>query len=186
MATSITNVHAKWIAGNLVYQDNSGNTIFTISPTGIARTSQERIMNLDAKAGTTAGWTVGAGDNLGNLATLPASQTASTLVVPITGLKVGDTITSFKVVGQIESAGNTATLDADLRKLTATAAGNADASVGAITQISVTADTKITTEKTGLTEVTAADESFYVLLTGTTAASTDVDLMSITVTVTTS
>ena len=89
-------------------------------------------------------------------------------------------------MGQIESAGNTATLDADLRKLTATAAGNADASVGAITQISVTADTKITTEKTGLTEVTAADESFYVLLTGTTAASTDVDLMSITITVTTS
>ena len=144
----------------------------------------EMLVNTEAKVGATAGWTLGGGAvNTGSMATLPASQTGSTLVVPIMGLKVGDTITAFKVVGQIESAGNTATLDADLRKLTAVAAANTDASVGAITQISVTADTKVGTSKTGLSEVVAADESFYVLLTGTTAALTDIDLLSVTVSV---
>lgn len=151
------------------------------------RTAQKRIVNVNAKVGGTAGWTVGAADDLGLLATLAASQTASTLVVPIPGLKVGDTITAFHLIGQIESAGNTATLDADLRKLTAAAADVTDASVGAITQISVIADTKVdsaNSEKNSLAEVVAEDETFYVLLTGTTAALTDIALQGIAITVT--
>lgn len=151
---------------------------------GVARTAQEYVIGLaGAKVGATGGWTVDVGDDK-SLQTVPQSQTASTLVIPITGIKVGSTITSFKVVGQIESAGNTATLDADLRKHTTAAGDVADASVGAITQISVTADTAIATAKTGLTEVVAATETFYVLLTATTAASTDVALQGITITVT--
>lgn len=145
------------------------------------------LFSSDAKVGATAGWVVGGGAiNTGLLATLPASQTASTLVVPITGLRVGDTITGFHLMGQIESAGNTATLDADLRKHTVSAGDPTDASVGAITQISVTADTAINSgnsTKSGLAEVIAANETFYVLLTGTTAAATDVAMMGIAVTV---
>jgi len=133
-------------------------------------------------ATATVGWVVTGTDK--GLATLAASATADTLVIPIPGVKIGDTITGFTITGQIESGGNTATVDADLRKLTTAAAGSADASVGAITQISKTADYKIDDAKTGLTEVVASGESFYVLVTATTAASTDIECASIEVAIT--
>jgi hypothetical protein len=161
----------------------------TVALTGsLTRASQKRILSaaVMSKVGAGAGFVVGAASNVA-LATCPASQTAATLVVPITGLKVGDTITGFHLIGQIESAGGIATVDADLRKHTAAAADVADASVGAITQLSVTADTIMSasnTNKGSLTEVVGADETFYVLITVTTAASTDVALQGVAVTVT--
>jgi hypothetical protein len=56
--------------------------------------------------------------------------------------------------------------------------------VGAITQLAVTADTimsKTNTRKGALDEVVAEDETFYVLLTATTAAATDIALQGVTV-----
>jgi hypothetical protein len=154
----------------------------------VIRASQKRIYSGYSKVGGTAGWTVGGGAvNTGLTATMAAGQTAGTLVVPISGLKVGDTITSFHLIGQVESAGNNVTIDADLRKHTAAAADVADASVGAITQLVVAVDTILSatnTNKGSLTEVVAADETFYVLLTATTTASTDIALQGIAVTVT--
>jgi hypothetical protein len=154
----------------------------------VIRASQKRIYSGYSKVGATAGWTVGGGAvNTGLTATMAAGQTAGTLVVPISGLKVGDTITSFHLIGQVESAGNNVTIDADLRKLTAAAADVADASVGAITQLVVAVDTILSatnTNKASLTEVVAADETFYVLLTATTTASTDIALQGVAVTVT--
>lgn len=132
------------------------------------------------KVGATAGFVTGGVDK--GIVTCPASQTASTFVVPVTGLRPGYTIKSFFLIGQVESAGNTATVDADLRKLTRAAAGHSDASVGAITQVSCTADTALSSTnaaKSGLSEVVAEGETFYVLVTVTTAASTDVELLSI-------
>jgi len=131
--------------------------------------------------GATSGW---ATDNDTGTMKLPASQTAATLVIPLTGLKQGDIITAFKVSGQIESAANTVTLDADLRATTAVAADLTDASIGAITQISKTADYKIADSKTGLSHTVISGNAYYVLLTGTTGASTDIDLQDIEVTVT--
>lgn len=135
------------------------------------------------KAGATAGWTVNAGDNLCE-ATLAASQTGSTLIIPVAPLKRGWTITGFGLELQIESAGNTVTVDADLRKQTNVAADPTDASVGTITQVSVTADTKSEPTKTGLSEVVAADEYFYIKVTATTAGSTDIRLLGANITVT--
>ena len=146
--------------------------------------SKQIVLNAHAKVGTTAGWLVNAADNLGILARVPASETAVTLVIPVTGLEVGDTITGFSIAGQIESGGNTCTLDANLRKLTAAAGAVTDASIASITQISVTADTIIADSVGSLTEVLAADETLYLLLTATTGVATDIDLMSATVTVT--
>jgi hypothetical protein len=142
-------------------------------------------LNGYAKVGATAGWTFGAGDNIGRLAVLPAGQTAATLVVPVHGLPVGSKIIAFNLLGQIESAGNAATLDASLRKLTVAAADLTDASVEAMTQISVTADTAVGVAN-GLKTLTAVetvdqDDSFYILITGTTAASTDIDLAAVVV-----
>lgn len=138
----------------------------------------------NAEAGATAGWTPPTALNKA-LLVCPASQTAATAVVPVSGLQVGDIITAFKITGQVESAGGTATVDADLRKLTPAAAGTADASIGAITQISKTADYAIADSKTlAAAETVASGEAFYVLLTATTAASTDIEISTIELTVT--
>lgn len=176
-----------YVEGTLVgYMTSTG--LVLSSGVALTRASQKRIINGFSKVGATAGWTVGGGAvNTGLLATMAAGGTASTLVVPINGLKVGDTITAFHLIGQIESGGNTVTVDAALRKHTAAAADVADASVGAITQLSVTADTIMSasnTEKASLEEVVAADESFYVLITATTGASCDIALQGVAVTVT--
>ena len=147
------------------------------------RTIQRVIGIAGAKIGATAGWAVAAASNI-SLSTLPASQTSSTLIIPITyALKVGSRITGFSLIGQVESAGNTATITADLRKQTAAAADVSDASVGAMAApASFTADgilSATNASKTGLTETVGANETFYVLITGTTAASTDIAIQGI-------
>ena len=162
------------------------NTTFTGS---VIRASRQRLISAaSGRVGATAGWAMPsahAGFTNAGIAGLPASQTASTFVIPVEGLYVGDTITAFSVVAQIESAGGAVTLDADLRKLSNAAANATDASLGAITQVAVSADTAVADSKTlGTAEVMAADEQVYVILTGTTAGSTDIQLLGITVTVT--
>lgn len=159
---------------------SSGATL-TLSGATVTRTGQ--VYHFPARAGSagaTAGWTI-AGDT--GTAKCPAGQTAATFCIPL-NLKQGSIITSFKVSGQIESAGNTCTLDADLRVTTAAAADLTDASVGSITQISKTADYLVADSKTGLSHTVASGKSYYVLLTATTAAATDVDLQGVEVTVT--
>lgn len=168
------------------YRDPDGVLLVKITDSGVETLKRpSRLLSVNAagqaKAGTTAGFVVAVGDNIA-LVTCPASQTASTLVIPIPALSVGDTITGFYLVGQIESAGATATVDAALRKHTAAAADVSDASVGAIAQLSVTADTIMSsanTRKASLSEVVAIDETFYALITVTTAAATDIALQGI-------
>lgn len=163
---------------------SSGGTIAMESGSALTRPGQEIQLSLaGAKVGGTAGWVVGAAANIFE-ATLPQSQTGSKLIIPISGLKVGDTITGFKVECQVESAGGTVTVDADLRRQTNVAADPTDASVGAITQVSVTADTKVEAEKTGLTDVISADRWYYIVITATTAASTDIRFLGATITIT--
>lgn len=129
-----------------------------------------------AKVGATAGWVVGAADNLPYVATLPASQSGSTLILAIDGLRIGDIITGFTVNAQIESAGGTVTIDGDLRAVTNVAAEPTDASIGTMTQVSVTADTASAQAKSGLSETVTAGKSYYLKITATTAASTDIIL----------
>ena len=131
-----------------------------------------------AKVGATAGWTVGAADDLPYMATLAASQTGSTLIVPLDGLPIGSLITGFKIHAQIESAGGAVTLDADLRAVTNVAAEPTDASLDTMTQVSVTADTAVAQENLLPTaEVVTSGKSYYLKLTGTTAAATDIILL---------
>lgn len=156
----------------------------------MVRSSVRTVVNGFCKVGGTAGWVVGGGAvNTGLMATCPASQTGSKLVVPLTGVvNVGDTITGIHLVGQIESGGNAVTLDVDLRKMTAAAADVTDASVATMTQLSVSADTIISSSNaaiSGQTEVAGADETFYLVITATTGASTDIALQGVVVTLTT-
>lgn len=177
------------------YQNEAGETVFKITDEGIEtlkvsgaeKNTTIVIPAASGKVGTTAGWVPGAANNL-SLATIPAGVTAGTLVVPVTGLQVGDIITGFYGVGQIESAGNTASISIDLRKHTAAAADVADASVDAMdAPLSVTADTIISSANAvspTLAETVAADETFYFLVTATTAASTDIALQALVLNVT--
>lgn len=139
-----------------------------------------------AKVGGVAGWSVGDASDRGGLAKLPAGLTSSTLVVPLPDLKVGSVVTGYTVRGQIESAGGAVTLDAALRKITVAAADLTDAAVtsGAIVQVAVTADTSVAAAVTGLSETVIAGTTYYLLLTGTTAAATDIDLASVDVNIT--
>lgn len=168
----------------------TANTTAVTTVLSDVKTGVRRVYNGFCKVGATAGFAVGGGAvNTGLMATCPAGQTASTLVVPLSGvLNVGETITAVHLVGQIEAAGNTVTIDVGLRKMTAAAADVADASVATMTQISVVADTIISSANStigSLTEVVAADETFYLLITVTTGASTDVALQGVVLTVTT-
>jgi len=150
--------------------------------------SQSRQLHIpicgNAKVGATAGWVITGGTNICH-ATLPAAQTSSTLVVPISGLPIGATLTAVSVHGQVESAGGNVTLVMSTRKLTNAAADNTDAELATDNVGTLTADTVISASNlatTGLTEVLATSESLYVLLTGTTAAATDIDLTHLVVT----
>lgn len=137
---------------------------------------------LHGKVGATAGWVITAGTNIA-LATLPASQTGSTLIIPILGLEVGDIIVSLEVHGQVDSGGNAVTVAADLRKAKSdAAAGHTDSSVEASSTMvnAVTADTLIDALITvDPQQVVADDEVYYLLLTGTTLGTTDVEISNI-------
>lgn len=155
---------------------------------GLVRTGRQIVTPIcgNAKVGATAGWVI-TGDTDICHATLPASQTASTLVVPITGLEIGDTLTGVSIQGQVESAGNDVTLVLSVRKVTTAAGANTDAELGTDNVGTLTADTLISSANlavTGLSEVLAEGETLYVLLTGTTDASTDIDLTGLIATVT--
>lgn len=139
----------------------------------------------NAKVGATAGWVITGADNICH-ATLPASQTTATLVVPISGINIGETLTGVSTQGQVESAGGAVTLTVSIRKLTTAAADNVDTQLGTATTGSLVADTVISSANlnvTGLTEVLAEGETIYALYTGTTAAVTDIDLTGLIATV---
>lgn len=168
--------------------DSGKSKKFPVSDFALATRSEQIIVPIcgNAKVGATAGWVVTGGTDICH-ATLPASQTSSTLVVPVTGLHIGDTLTAVSVTGQVESAGNNVTLVMSLRKLTTAAGANTDAELGTDNVGTLTADTLISSanlEVGSQTEVLAEGETVYALLTGTTAASTDIDLTGLVVTVT--
>lgn len=164
----------------------SGGVITVESGGSIGRAGYTKQIGLRAKVGATAGWVVGAATNLPYVATMAASQTGGTLVIPIDGLRIGDTITGYKIIAQVESAGGAVTIDAALRATTNVAAEPTDAAItgGSITQVAVSADTAVAESVTGIAEVVTSGKSYYLLVTATTAAVTDIILQHPEVTVT--
>jgi hypothetical protein len=149
-----------------------------------------RVIFIPGGVGNPAGHTGGAVDwvtsSAKGFATLAASATVASITIPVTGLQIGDTIVSFKVVGQFENTADDAgtIFDADLRLVTNAAAGGSDASLGTITQVAPDADAAITSSKTlGTAEVLASGEFPYVLIKATTGGSSDVELGGVEVTV---
>lgn len=169
--------------------DTDGSTPMTgtaVTTLGDANLDAEKIIlnaGVLSKAGTSSGWTTAAVDSK-SLATLAASLSSKVLVVPITGLKVGDKITGFHLIGQVESGGNNVTIDAALTRHTAAAADVTDTTVASMTQLVVAADTvlsKTNTRKAALDEVVAENTTHFLLITGTTTGSTDIALQGVAV-----
>lgn len=153
---------------------------------GVVRKGVQKLVpGFNGKAGAGAGWVVtGANDCL---ARLPASQTSATLVIPLTDVKVGDTLQGVGLVGQVESAGNNVSMTMSVRKSTAAAADFTDAELANDTSGTLTADTLLGTSGTDVSVASLADtlaegELFYVLITATTAAATDIALAGLLVT----
>lgn len=136
-----------------------------------------------AKVGATAGWVLGGGAvNTGNMATLPASQTASTLIVPIPMLQEGQSITGWYMVGNVTSSGNTVTIDGDLRRLDAASGGPTDNSYATQSQFTATTNTILSSSncgKGGSATVWGASRTGYLLVTATTGAACTVTLQHI-------
>lgn len=155
--------------------------------TGAVTRTAQTYTYTTGKVGATAGWVVAAAADVYAM-TVPASQTSSTLVIPVTGLHVGDIITGGNLVGQVESAGGAVQINVELKKYTAAAADLTPATVSDIVRLtSLTADTilSVTNSTLGvLNETVGADETFYFLVTATTAGSTDIALQGAQLTVT--
>lgn len=160
----------------------SDYTSGTVSYSFTNLTSQiQRVIPANGKAGTTAGWVVNAGDNI-FLATLPESQTGSTLIIPITGLEIGMKIKGFSLIGQMESGGHNVGVAADLRKLTAAAADMVDSSVATLSAVTGTADTALTDANTlsdNFEEVVDSNATYYMKLTATTGVATDIGIAGV-------
>ncbi len=155
----------------------------------MATRTRSRVCQTPPKVGTTAGFVVAAANNLGKMATLPASQAAATLVVPINiDLKIGETISAWYVNGSLQSGGNHNTFLGDLRSLTAAAAGAVDASIGVMAAaLDVVANTVMSvanTGKTAVNHVVADGESYYLLITSTTNAACTQELQNVVLVVT--
>lgn len=181
---TLTNGNLTLTSGGLTL--TSGN--LTITSGSIIRTAQTfKCSGGQAKAGSTAGWTVNAGNNLGTLATMAAGGTNSTLVVRIDGLHIGDTITGISAYASCVSTGNVCSLVGNLRKLVFAASASAtDSSIASTNTGSVVTSTAMTITVTGQTEVVAAGSSYYILFTGNTGTGSTIELDSIEFTVTTS
>jgi len=171
--------------GVIEFDATNSDFKFLVDGTQVAAATPNKrlvIPALHGKVGATAGWVITAGTNL-PLATLPASQTGSTLVIPILGLQVDDVISSVEVHGQVDSGGNAVTVAATVRKYKSdAAAGGTDSEVVASANVAsaVVADTLIDSTLTPSGTVTVADdEAYYVLITGTTLGTTDVEIGNI-------
>lgn len=135
--------------------------------------------------GATAGWTAAWDQGVDIYrVTLAASKTGSSLVCPVTvPIKIGATLTSFSIIGQAESGGNSVIMQVGLYKNTAVTAGNTQANIGVLDLVGVDEDTQLLNEADAFTPtvVTTAD-SFYFLFTATTGSSTDLDMIGFTIT----
>lgn len=133
------------------------------------------------RVGATAGF-VTSGANDYAAATLPASQTGSTVVFPVSPLRVGASIVSFALAGAlvVSSGSDPVTVDATLWRMPTTLV---PVNLGAVTQVALTESAVFAPSKTLTSPHTVlADNSYYILVTATTGANEDILLTNVSVT----
>lgn len=142
-------------------------------------------MYQQAKVGGTAGWTVNAGVDT-FMSTCAASAANGTLIVPLTGLEVGDKIVGHHMVGQIESGGNAVNVFAKLYEFVPAAAASAAAVLAGTTGPTVTAIADaVISENNSLHVIGSAnhvvvnaDKGYFAIIDAVTLASTDIELLA--------
>jgi len=143
--------------------------------------TKKKVFNAEnSKSGDVGGWSVERADDF-SMPLLQASQTGATLVLPIE-LEVGQKVVGFYVVGQVESAAETVTLDCAFKKHTAAAADVVTTTIADMTQVSVTADTALTIVNTFTDvrdEVAGESDTYFFVFTGTTGTDTDIALQGV-------
>lgn len=145
----------------------------TFDGTKTAFTGQKiRVVNA-----TTAGkWTHN--DTTGDLQ-LAASLGTAYFAYPLVGLKTGDIITGYQIVGQLGSGGNASLISSELRKaVAAAAAGPTVSTIATATLLSVTSSTQLLTNAgvTGLTTTVTDGDLFIVAGSATTNSGCAVDI----------
>jgi len=132
-----------------------------------------------AKLGATAGWTAPETGVDSSVVQCPASQTAATLVLPINGLAVGDTITGLCMKGGTAGAA-AKTLAWSLYKVTGASGTITPALIQALTSDATGTAHAVSTETLLTTPYKiATNEQYYVLFTTTTAAGVTFDLTGV-------
>lgn len=169
--TTRNNVNLR-LRANTLNSGASDTVAYTLQDT-IPAAAVQVVCNGVAKAGTTAGWVIGAANNIGTLATLPKAITAGTLVVRVPRLNVGDRIVGAYLVGSVQATtGQASTIIFELRSLTAATTGATDARVAIMaatlsTEVNVVLSAS-NTPLPAVSHVVVAGESFYALVTATT------------------
>jgi len=136
--------------------------------------NKEKTIMYNASEIVTASGFVAASDGTYTLANNKATKI---MVVPITGLREGDILKNFRLLGAIGATPPTPTvLDADFRKVTKGTGVVTDASIASITQVSASVDAALDQEKSLSKEKVAADYQYYVKITGTSAADAGSDV----------
>jgi hypothetical protein len=155
--------------------NHTPNTVDYTIQNDIPTAAEIRHFGYGAKVGATAGWVVGANDDISKIGTLPKNATAATLVVPLFGFKRGDRLVGAHLLGSLQARNNTVQTNVtlDVRVMTSGANGAANSSLlGTGANLTVSGNTALgpTNTKTyGFDHVSAAGETFYAVVTGTTA-----------------
>jgi len=138
-------------------------------PAWVQDGTSARVIKTNAFIGMDTNWTI---DELGHAA-LAASQTNEYLLIAIPGLRVGDVITGYRIVGALNSGGNAVTIDGKLVSL-AKAAGATPTRVeeSVMVQVSKTAAYALDDGAAALAVTVDADKTYHLWVQSTTAAAT--------------
>jgi len=127
---------------------------------------ETRLFN-SGRAVTASGWV----ETTAGVFSLATNLSSKVLMISLPNLPVGRHISGFRVLGALgATTANATVIDAALHKVTKGAGAVTDSEVGAITQVSVTADTALDAEKVFTrSELITDNYQYYVKITGTTA-----------------
>ncbi|HEY2851142.1 MAG TPA: hypothetical protein VGI97_14785 [Gemmatimonadaceae bacterium] len=154
--------------------NHTPNTLSYTLANDIPASAEIRHFGYGAKVGATAGWIVVHADDVSKIATLPKNCTAATLIVPLFGFKRGDRLVGAHLLGSLQAGNNNNTnVTLDIRMMTSGANGAANSSLlGTGANLTVAANTALgqsNTKTYGFDHASAAGETYYAVITATTA-----------------
>lgn len=142
-----------------------------------------KVIASGGKVGATSGWSL-SGSDIGSIGNLPSDHTGSTLVIPLSGLRIGDVVSGFYLIGQMSSDAGTGTIDATLKLASMLSDEVTTSSLGSMTQLTTNAtDIKLSSSNASKSlsanHTLATDEELFLIVTGTTQSNNQINLEGI-------